>query len=186
MDRVRAEGLDAATERKVAVDLFNHTWTLLDRADRTREEDNEMLHAAHASRYHWIAVGTSVNAARGEWQVSRVYAVLGRGEPALWHARRALEYCEQAGDDAEDWDLPVCFEGLARAHAVACEWEESQQWLARGREAATSIAGEEDRELVLADLATVPLPGSRRFRSPVTSDASGRVSGEQSVWLKAL
>jgi hypothetical protein len=42
MDGVGAEGLDAATERKVAVDLFNHTWTLLDKADRTREEDDEM------------------------------------------------------------------------------------------------------------------------------------------------
>ena len=53
-----------------------------------------MIHAAHASRYHWGEVGDDVNLARGEWQCSRVYAVLGRGEPALWHARRCVEIAE--------------------------------------------------------------------------------------------
>ena len=42
-----------------------------------------MLHAAHASRFHWGEVGEPVNFARGEWQISRVYAVLGRPEPAI-------------------------------------------------------------------------------------------------------
>ena len=48
-----------------------------------------MIHAAHASRHHWAAVGTGVNLARGEWQISRVYVTLGRGEPALFHAGAA-------------------------------------------------------------------------------------------------
>ena len=37
------------------------------------------------------------NLARGEWQVSRVYVLLGRAETAIWHARRCLEHCEEAG-----------------------------------------------------------------------------------------
>ena len=75
--------LDAADRRQLAVDLFNHVWTLLEKTDRTPMQDDEMLHAAHASRYHWGEVGEPVNFARGEWQCSRVYAVLGRAEPAL-------------------------------------------------------------------------------------------------------
>ncbi|MBA3365103.1 MAG: hypothetical protein H0U03_04865, partial [Actinobacteria bacterium] len=66
--------LDAAERRQLAVDLFNFVWTLLEKADRTGEEDDTMLHAAHASRFHWGEVGAPVNLARGEWQVSRVYA----------------------------------------------------------------------------------------------------------------
>ena len=62
-----------------AVDLFNYTWTLIEKADRTPAEIDEMIHAAHASRYHWSKAGTTVNLGRGEWQVARVYAVLGRG-----------------------------------------------------------------------------------------------------------
>ena len=62
---------------------------------------DEMIHAAHASRFHWSrAEGvTTINLARGEWQCCRVYAVLGRGEPALWHARRCLAYVEAADAD---------------------------------------------------------------------------------------
>jgi hypothetical protein len=72
--------------RRLAVELFNHVWTLLELASRTPEQDDELVHAAHASRWHWSKAGTTVNLARGEWQISRVYAVLGRAEPALWHA----------------------------------------------------------------------------------------------------
>ncbi len=72
-----APDLDHATRRALAVGLFNYTWTLLENPNRTPEQDDEMLHAAHASRYHWGEVGEQVNLARGEWQVSRVYAVLG-------------------------------------------------------------------------------------------------------------
>src|SRR3990170_957672 len=95
--------LSPEEHRRAAVDLFNFAWTLLDKQDRTADEDDTMVHAAHASRFHWGQVGTQVNLARGEWQVSRVYAVLGRAEPALWHARRCLEHCRGAGGG--DFDL---------------------------------------------------------------------------------
>jgi hypothetical protein len=80
--------------RKFAVDLFNYVWTLLEKPDRTRAEDDTMLNAAHASRLHWEMVGKPVNLARGDWQISHVYCVLGRIEPALYHARRCLEICK--------------------------------------------------------------------------------------------
>jgi lipopolysaccharide biosynthesis regulator YciM len=149
--------LDPATERQLGVDLFNHAWTLLRLDERTPEQVDELIHSAHASRLHWMAVGTAVHACRGEWQCSRVYAVLGRAEPALWHARRALELCEQAAAEgsAEDFDLPFCFEALARAHAVAGDPAEARRWLERAHEAAASVAEDDDRELLLSDLATI-------------------------------
>jgi uncharacterized glyoxalase superfamily protein PhnB len=120
-------------ERKLAVELFNRAWKLMEQSARTPAEDDELLHCAHASRYHWIAAGTAINAARGEWQCSRVYTVLGRAEPALHHARRCLELVRQA-DDAEDWDEPFAHEALARAHAVARDAEAPRDRLgARGR-----------------------------------------------------
>jgi hypothetical protein len=145
--------LDPATERQVAVDLFNHTWTLLGKPDRTPAEDAEMVHATHASCLHWLQVGAPVNAARGEWQISRVYAVLGRGEPAVYHARRVLDICEREG--IGDWDLAFAYEALARAHAVAGDRDEAARWLQRARAAAEAVADDDDRALVLADLATV-------------------------------
>jgi hypothetical protein len=142
-------------ERQLAVDLFNHAWTLMELDGRTAEQDDELIHAAHASRHHWAAVGTPANLARGEWQLSRVYTVLGRAEPALHHARRCLAYCEANPDALEDWDLPYAHETLARAHALAGEADEARRHAAQARELSARVAGAEDREHLEADLATL-------------------------------
>lgn len=152
-----APTLDPATRRALAAGLFNRAWELLETPDRSPEQDDELIHTAHASRYHWSEVGTAVNLARGEWQCSRVYATLGRGEPALWHARRCRAILEGAAADIrEDWDLAAAYEALARASAVAGDRKERDRWLARGREALDAIADPEDRRLIEGDLATVP------------------------------
>jgi len=151
-----APDLDLATRRALAVGLFNYTWTLLENPKRTREQDDEMLNAAHASRYHWGEVGEAVNLARGEWQISRVYAVLERGEPAIYHARRCLEINEANGDGREDWELGSAYEALARACAVAGDRAASHEWRARARAELTRIADAEDRQILEQDLATLP------------------------------
>ena len=97
-------------ERQLAVDLFNRTWTLLELPARTPEQGDELIDTAHASSYHWLQVGTAANRARSQWQLSRVYVVLGRPEPALYHAQLAhdqspLEYGHQharAGSRQDD------------------------------------------------------------------------------------
>jgi len=151
-----AEGLTFEQRRRLAVDLFNHVWTLLERPERTPEQDDEMIHAAHASRHHWSEVGTTANLARGEWQVSRVYATLGRAEPALFHASRCLAYCESRPDEMEEWDLPYAYEALARANSIAGNTEEAQRFAARARELGDQIQDKDDREHLNADLATLP------------------------------
>jgi len=139
--------------RQLGVDLFNEVWRLME----TREDDERMLHAAHASAYHWGEAPECEpkNRARSEWQVSRVYAVLGRAEPAHHHAQRCLEISEANPENMEDWDLPFAHEALARAHAVAGNAAESRDHLGTARELAVSLADLEDREHLeeaLADL----------------------------------
>ena len=142
-------------ERQLAVDLFNQAWTLMELNQRTAEQDDELINAAHASRHHWAAVGTPANLARGEWQLARVYTVLGRSEPALYHARRCLAYCEANPDALEDWDLPYAHEALARAHALAGEADEARSHVVQARELAARVADAEDREHLEEDLATL-------------------------------
>ena len=150
-----AEALDQETQRRLAADCFNKTWTLLEKEGRTREEDDEMLHCAHASSYHWYQVGTAANRARGEWQCSRVYAILDRPEPALHHARRCLDLVEASPAEMEEFDLPAAYEALARAHAVAGDGAEARRYVGLGRELTAKIADEDDRSLMEADFATI-------------------------------
>jgi hypothetical protein len=142
-------------ERQLGVDLFNRAWTLMETDERTAEQDDELINTAHASAYHWAQVGTPANRARSEWQLSRVYTVLGRSEPALHHARRCREICEAHPEAIEDWDLPYAHEALARAHALAGEADEAGRHAAAARELAARVEGAEDREHLEEDLATL-------------------------------
>ena len=148
--------LEPDERRQLAADLFNHTWTLLERTDRTPEQVDEMIHSAHASRYHWgeVTDREAVHLARGEWQCSRVYAVLGRAEPALWHARRCLEINEAAGN--ADWDIASAYEAMARAHLVAGDLDQVATWKAKAVAALDAIADPDDREIVEGDIVTLP------------------------------
>jgi hypothetical protein len=155
-------GEETLNHRAIGIELFNRTWELMGKQDRTVQDDDAMLHMAHASAHHWRAEGagaTANNLARSEWQVSRVYTVLGRGEPAGYHARRCLEICQANG--IGDWDLAYAYEALARAASVAGDdLPGARSWAEQARQAAKDIAEDEDRDAVLADLATIPGLGS--------------------------
>ena len=150
------DALDHEAHRRLGVDLFNRTWTLIEKPGRTREDDDELLHCVHASAYHWLhAGGTAANRARSEWQCSRAHAVLGRAEGAVHHAARCLAIVEGAPDDMEQFDLPAAYEALARAHALAGNAAESARYLEAGRAEAARIEDEDDRAIIEADLATI-------------------------------
>ncbi len=148
--------LDAAGHRRMGVNLFNHVWMLLDSPARTAEDDSEMINAAHASLWHWSrpGVGEPVNRARGEWQVSRVYAAVGRAEPATLHARRCLAICEACGIGG--FDLAFAHEALARSAALAGDAGARDEHLDRAREYANAIEDAEDRDHTLRELGTIP------------------------------
>jgi hypothetical protein len=144
-------------DRKLGVELYNSSWALMEQPDRTPEQDDELVHHVHASMYHWLQAPECEpkHRARGEWLCSRAYSVLGRAEPALHHARRCFEICEQHADNVEDWDLAFACEALARAHRVAGNEEEARRFEERGLELADRITDPEDKEIVLKDYATL-------------------------------
>ena len=151
-----APDTDPDTRRTLAAGLFNHVWTLLETPNRTPGQDDEMVHASHASRFHWgePGVGEPVHLARGEWQISRVYAVLGRAEPALWHARRCLAMSEQHG--LSPFDVGAASEAIARASLVAGDLGEVAIWKNRALALLHQIDDPDDRDVLEGDLATLP------------------------------
>jgi hypothetical protein len=152
---------DTINHRALGIALFNQTWTLMELPQRSVEQDDAMLHMAHASAHHWRSEGsgaTANNLARSEWQVSRVYTVLGRGEPAGYHARRCLQICQDNG--IGDWDLGYAYEAMARAAVTAGDLEAARRWAAQAHAALDRIAKEGEREHLREDLATLPEPAT--------------------------
>jgi hypothetical protein len=151
------EDIDAAAitewDKRFAKVLFNGTWQLIDKPDRTGEEDLEMLLSVMASRWHWGQVGEAEQVATSDWQVGHVAALIGMGKLALIFANRNLAIAISEGWDG--WRLASAHEGVARACSVLGDKEGLDRHFA---EAETALAGEtddEDRELIASQLATV-------------------------------
>ena len=142
--------------RQLGVDLYNGTWELLDRDDRTAEDDDAMVARAHASFYHWGQVQgvRPENVGRGHWLCSRVHAVLGQADTAAHHAARYVQIARTS--DVADWDLAAALEASARAAAVGGDYDAAERFEAEARAVCATVTQAEDREVVEADLATLP------------------------------
>ena len=149
-----ADPVTPEQRRRLAADLFNEVWTLMERDDRSGEDDDRMLNAAHTSRLLWGEAGSPLNRARGEWQLSRAYCLLGRAEPALHHARRCLDQC--AENTISGFDLAYAHEAVARAQALAGETAAAAESRRTAEQLAATIDDADDRALLVADLATLP------------------------------
>lgn len=138
--------------QSLATALTDEVWALLELEQRTPDEDDLLVHAAHAAAYHVRDDGTPSQIVRSEWLCSRVHAVLGRSEASLHHARRTLALCTSAL--IGDWDLAFAHEALARAHAVAGDGAAARRHMREARD--VRIADRVHRDLLEADLATIP------------------------------
>ena len=127
---------------KIAKSTFNKTWDYLDKKDRTEEDNLNMIHTVHTSRYHWgILVsegkGGPINLQRGEWIISRVYSILKHGEPALYHAKKCLELTEE--NNIGDFDLAFAYEAMARASALSKNKKQFEKYFKLAKEAGEKI-----------------------------------------------
>jgi hypothetical protein len=133
--------------------LSDRVRELLARTDRSAADDDELVHTAHAARYHWAEADTVPDHRRlatGEWQLARVYAVLARPEPARHHAERSLAHCVEGR--LGGFLRGAAYEALARAARLASDDPAVHRYLRLGREAAEQVEDEEDRRMLLEDL----------------------------------
>jgi len=145
--------------KKQSVDLFNETWKYLDKKDRTPQEEDLMVNLSHASRYHWgVRVengwdATPINLGRGDWQLSRVYAVLGDGKRAVHYGKNYLDICEKEG--IKDWDLAYAYEALARGYAVTGDAKNKDKYLELAKKALGGVKDKQTQDMILGDLKTI-------------------------------
>jgi tetratricopeptide (TPR) repeat protein len=138
-------------QRHFAVKLNNQVWELLEKPDRSRQDDELMLLAAHASYYHWLQVGTAVHQQRGEWLIARVYTTLGDAPAALRHAARCLKLTQEYAGVMADFDVAFAYESVARANAAAGNLEKAMHYAQLAEQAGQAIVDEDDRRIFLDD-----------------------------------
>jgi len=147
---------EAEAHRYFSTSAFNRTWDLIDQEDRTPVETEEMIHLAHASRWHWgqREDATAENQSVAAWQLSRVYAVAVRAEEARRYGVESLTLATE--NDLSPFHVGYAHEALARAAALLGEDELRDLHLAAARDEASTIEDQRRRKLLVADLGTIP------------------------------
>ena len=143
---------EAEAERFFAVEYNGVTWNLLEKENRSAEEDALMVHAAHGSCIHWLQAGTPTHHQRGEWLIARVYSVLGYIEDALRHAKKCMELTKEHPDMMQDFDWAYAYEAFARAAALAGKTEKAKKYYTLAVEAGEAISDEESKKIFTGDL----------------------------------
>lgn len=139
--------------RKQAVQAFNATWDLMDKPSRNEEDTLKMIHLAHTSRYHWGEIGTELEYARGEWQISRVYSIVNCPERALFHANASLNYCISA--NIHDFDRAFAYEAIARSYYLLNQLEDYKTYYELALVESDTIKEVEDKTYFLKELNSI-------------------------------
>jgi hypothetical protein len=137
-----------------STELFNKTWEYIDQADhRSPDEDMSMLHTAIASLWHWTQREdvTAKNLSVGYWQVSRVYNLIKQPNNARTYGLLALKHAESL----DPFFKGYAYETLARAEMQVGNRVIMMVYLEKAHAMAKLVEDEEDRELLLKDLATI-------------------------------
>jgi hypothetical protein len=144
-----------AAHRFFSADCFNKTWNYIDLPDRTADQEEEMLRLALASHWHWTQRKDyePTNASIANWQVSRVFALLGQANNARRFGLRSLEAIEN--EDVPPFYIGYAFEALARAEAVSGDGESMQAYIDKARGAAAQVIDEDSKGWLLNDLDTI-------------------------------
>lgn len=128
-------------------------WNLIEKPQRTPDEDRLMVALNQASIFHWSSRPDcdEKRLSVGYWQASRIQAVLGNAV----EAGRYAEVCLGYSGKLEPFYLGYAYEALARAAVVAGERGQAAEYLTRADAQAALVKREDERDLLLKDLAAL-------------------------------
>jgi hypothetical protein len=147
----------AAAHKYFSAKCFNQAWELIDKEQRTPQEDEQMIRLSLASQYHWSQRldHSNTSASIGYWQTARIYALLKQGENAARYGQLCLE--ESQAEGVSPFYLGYAYEALARAAAVVHDETGMNKYLKLAGETAERVSKADERKMLLDDLDTILL-----------------------------
>lgn len=141
--------------RYFAATTNNRAWQLSTK-ERTPQEDQEMLNAAHASAFHWSSVGTELHRMRATMLLAEIHSLLGFHTSAYAYAQEMRAFFTST--QTPDWELAFAHTIHAHASYVNGNMEEYAASFIAAERAIEDIADHEDRAIVLQTFNLVPKP----------------------------
>lgn len=146
----------AKWHRWFGIECNNRAWELAEAPARTPEEAQELLHAAHASAWHWNRIGTPLNAARAQMLLGQAHALSGDGQLALQYAKASYAYFTT--HESPDWELAFAHAVLANAARAAGEGALHAQHYREAARLGAAIGAAADREIFMRTFDQIPEP----------------------------
>ena len=139
-----------AAHRYFSAHCFNSAWDLIDKIERTLEEDERMIQLNQASMWHWSQRDdcSDKNLSVGYWQAARIRALLGQADEARRYGQLSLQYSK----NLEPFYKGYAYEALARAEQVAGNLKKIREYADEARRLAEQVSDAEDRKLLMDDL----------------------------------
>ncbi len=146
----------AAAHRYFAAHCFNSAWNLIDKGDRSPEEERLMVALNQASIYHWLNRPDCDHQrlSVGYWQASRIQALLGNAGEARRHAETCLSYSAALAP----FYLGYAHEAMARALLLAGDATGGAEHLSQALSLVQVIDNKDEREVLASDLAGLGQP----------------------------
>ena len=137
-----------------AVRFNNAIWPLLEKPNKTEDENNELINLAHASLLHWSKRPDckKINLQRGEYMIAIAYTEAKRKELALYHAERCKAITNEHPEENDDFDLPYAHLAMASALYLNGFNEEADKQLKEAQRLAGAIKNEVDKKIFMGDL----------------------------------
>jgi tetratricopeptide (TPR) repeat protein len=138
--------------RYFSASCYNAAWDLIEKKNRSKQEDDEMIRLGLAATWHWTqrADVTDTNLSIGYWQASRIYAILGQVENARQYGQTCLELSQK--DGVPPFYLGFAYEALARSESIAGNVEASREYLRQAVQIAGILSDEEEKRMLMEDL----------------------------------
>lgn len=146
----------ALWQRRLASQANNRCWSLSELAQRTPQEDEEMLQAAHAAMYFWNIAGKAKNHAHAAQLVAHVYALLQLPNPAKYYLAKAQPVF--FGTDVEPWELALAHAVVANVAAASRDDEVHVAHYIKAQRLIEALTSDEERNIIAASLRVVPVP----------------------------
>ncbi len=139
-----------AAHKHFSTGCFSNTWKLIEKPNRSSEDDLEMVQVAMTSLWHWRQRKdvTPTNLAIGYWQVSYVYSLI--GQPAL-----ALKYallCKDVSEKLEPFFLGEAYQALAGAEKASGNNGSMEEYLTIARRILNNLTDPEEKEALERDI----------------------------------
>lgn len=143
-------------QRRLASQANNRAWTLAELASRTAEEEEELLHAAHAAAYFWNLIGNNSQKAHAALLAAHAHATLRMPKSAQRFLNRALAgFAAQA---LAPWEQVLLSAVRAHVAAVSGQIQEHRTQYSAAMADLASLADPDDRSILEATLRVLPAP----------------------------